>query len=638
MGIRSLLLIIFISLSGFLGAQTTPTHVLIKFVHGASEGTIAESISRVPELATYDKSYRLPNPDVVILPIKYGEFEEIAFYLKLEEAITYIAPAYTNEKGQFVTFTDELFVKVQNEDDLKLLERYVNVSRSELLGETAFLDNVYRVRVNKNSPRNAHEFAELLKRSNQFEYAEANYLFTPIVPAVDPPDDPIFNRQWNMLNTGEPQQYNGEPEADMNVLDAWETTMGSPDIKIAILDSGVDTLHEDLADNMASGLGYDAVGDGRRGFPNNNYDEDGHGTCCAGIAAAVANNGIGIAGVAPQCKIIPIRVFYYTVIGTGGDVQPWSTAEWFADGITWAWKNAGADVASNSWGVPDFLLDFIDPNGEGVALVNDAIEQATTKGRGGLGTPYLFSSGNDGVTDTIPIWPARYEATIAVNAMSMCDEAKTKTSCDHESWWAGNWGNGLDISAPGVKIPATDMTGGDGFKPGEYYNTFNGTSSACPNAAGVMALILSANSRLLAEDARSIISTTCDKVGGYDYDVNKKYGTWSKDLGYGKVNAQAAVAMASTTDSWVDNTFTYYDESTSSNYLHFFMQTEGEAELEVYDIMGNLIKSFSAGNYSQGNKNVLINSNELKTGIYIVRLKMPNEEKKVKFFAFRKGE
>ena len=97
------------------------------------------------------------------------------------------------------------------------------------------------------------------------------------------------------------------------------------------------------------------------------------------------------------------------------------------------------------------------------------------------------ASGNDGGS---PIWPGRLDGVFAVNATSMCDERKHPGSCDGQNW-EGNWGANLDISAPGVQIAATDMMGTAGYAPSHYSTDFGGTSAACPNAAGVMGLILS---------------------------------------------------------------------------------------------------------------------------------------------------
>ena len=158
----------------------------------------------------------------------------------------------------------------------------------------------------------------------------------------------------------------------------------------------------------------------------------------------------------------------------------------------------------------------------------------------------LFSSGNDGVTDTIPLWPARYENTIAVGATSMCDEHKTPASCDGENWWAGNWGEGLDVSAPGVRVATIDMLGTNGFHNTEYYNSFNGTSAACPNAAGVLALVLSHTPTLPQWLARKVLAFGAEKVGGYDYSTWNENGGWSLELGYGRVNAYNSVVYGAT--------------------------------------------------------------------------------------------
>lgn len=129
----------------------------------------------------------------------------------------------------------------------------------------------------------------------------------------------------------------------------------------------------------------------------------------------------------------------------------------------------------------------------------------------------------------------------------MCDTRKTPLSCDGETWWGSNYGTGLDVIAPGVKIYTTDISGTSGYASGDYTSDFNGTSSACPNTAGVMALILSVNPNLNSQQARDILETTSDKVGGYIYQSNisgQPNGTWCSDAGYGRVNACAAVAKA----------------------------------------------------------------------------------------------
>jgi subtilisin family serine protease len=205
---------------------------------------------------------------------------------------------------------------------------------------------------------------------------------------------------------------------------------------------------------------------------------------------------------------------------------------WIGTCIDWSWQTAGADILSNSWG-----------GGGSSALINDPITRSVTQGRGGLGAPVLFAAGNNNGAVS---YPATLSNVIAVAAMSMCDQRKSPTSCDGETFWGSNFGTNLDISAPGVKIYATDISGAAGYSTGNYTATFNGTSSACPNAAGVMALILSVNPGLNNAQARQIIESTCDKVGGHSYtaNANQPNGTWTNELGHGRVNAFAAVQLA----------------------------------------------------------------------------------------------
>jgi subtilisin family serine protease len=351
-----------------------------------------------------------------------------------------------------------------------------------------------------------------LQSDRRVEFAEPNFLrelkfFT---------NDPFFNSQWAIKNQG---YLGGIPGADMKVEQAWNFSTGTG-IKVAIIDDGVDLAHPDLQSNLLAG--FDATGNNSNGAPSGN---DAHGTASAGIVAAVANNNIGISGVAYNAKILPVRIARRSSTN-------WTTDTWAASGINWAWQN-GADVLSNSWG-----------GGSYSSTIASAVTNAVTNGRNGKGSVVLFATGNNNGAVS---FPATLDNVIAVGASSMCDQRKSTTSCDGESWWGGNFGSSLDVMAPGVKTYTTDIHGSAGYNAGDYLADFNGTSSACPNAAAVVALILSVNSNLTGQQARNVLESSCDKVGGYIYQSNipgQPNGTWSNDAGYGRVNAQKAVCLA----------------------------------------------------------------------------------------------
>ena len=150
----------------------------------------------------------------------------------------------------------------------------------------------------------------------------------------------------------------------------------------------------------------------------------------------------------------------------------------------------------------------------------------------------LFATGN---YNTSIDYPAKYPETIAVGASSQCDERKSYTSCDGETWWGSNYGSEIDVVAPGVDIYTTDIGGSAGYSSGDYYSSFNGTSAACPHAAGVAALILSANSYLSNHMVRTILHMTSeDQVGPPGEDTPG----WDEYMGFGRVNANQAVMMA----------------------------------------------------------------------------------------------
>jgi len=175
---------------------------------------------------------------------------------------------------------------------------------------------------------------------------------------------------------------------------------------------------------------------------------------------------------------------------------------------------------------------------------------------------------------------------IAVGAISPCGQRKSLTSCDGETCWGSNYGTNLSVVAPGVFVPTTDVQGTAGYNPTDlnsppcgsnggkilndypdqnYIIWFNGTSAATPHVAGVAALILSVNPSLTGQQVRNVIEGTAQKVGGYNYQTTSGYpnGTWNNEVGYGLVNAYAAVAavlsssISGATDLCTTNPYSY---------------------------------------------------------------------------------
>ena len=278
-------------------------------------------------------------------------------------------PFLIYKDGTLQGIQDEFVVKLKSGDSYSELKFMAQSTGATILRNDPYSPDIYVLQTAKDSDGNALEMANYFHETGLFEWAEPNFLL--LLKKLT--NDTFFDYQWSLENTGSAIQYNGTPDADMDVVEGWTISTGSASIKVAILDEGVDLTHPDLLANMLSG--YDATGLGSGGGPSG---DDAHGTACAGIVAAVAENNLGVAGVAYDSKIIPVRIAY---TGTGGG---WITSNtWIADAINWSWMTAGADVLSNSWG-----------GGSVSSLIDGAILSAITNGRGGLGSPVLFSAGN----------------------------------------------------------------------------------------------------------------------------------------------------------------------------------------------------------------------------------------------------
>lgn len=259
------------------------------------------------------------------------------------------------------------------------------------------------------------------------------------------PSDPRFGGQWYFQNLGMPE--------------AWGMTLGSADTTVVVVDTGCDLDHPDLAAKMDPGR--DVVDDDDD--PSYLGSDSGaeHGTECAGLIAAATDNGEGIAGGCPECRLRCVRFLSDEPVPLSADVDAFQFA-----------LEVGADVVSNSWG-------FVEPTPVPGPL-REAIQEVATQGRGGLGAIVVFAAGNDDRElgdDELEAVPG----VLCVGAINNFDDATPFT----------NRGRAIDLVAPTGTL-TTDISGSAGSDPTDYTSLFGGTSSACPVVAGIAGLLVSA--------------------------------------------------------------------------------------------------------------------------------------------------
>jgi subtilisin family serine protease len=332
------------------------------------------------------------------------------------------------------------------------------------------------------------------------EYVELDHLAW----VQEVPSDPEWDKQWGLEGIGAPA--------------AWDLATGGGDVTIAILDTGVDLTHPDLAiklwvnpGEIANGLdddgngkvddihGWNFASDPDDADPSDDHDDPitghSHGTHVAGIAAAATDNGVGIAGVSWGARLMAVKVLDSTGSGYYSDV---------ADGMVYA-VDEGAKVLNLSLG------------GESASqALQDAVEYVTSHGALVMG-----AAGNCVPTCSV-IYPAAYPASVAIAATDGSDLRA----------WFSSYGPEVDVAAPGVNIYSTVRVA-----KGSYAYK-SGTSMATPHVSGLAALLWSYRSSLTGEQVRNIVETRATDVN------SAQFPCWDRYLGWGRIDAHRTLSTA----------------------------------------------------------------------------------------------
>jgi len=310
------------------------------------------------------------------------------------------------------------------------------------------------------------EMVAAYSRNPNVLYAEPDY----VAYAVGEPDDTCFDKQWGMHNTG---QTSGTPDADIDAPEAWDITKGTAEIKIAILDSGIDQDHEDLCPDTNSCKMLAS-----KNFTDSPTVDDkyGHGTHVAGIAAAITNNGTGVAGVGYNSSLLNVKVL---------NDQGSGYYSWIADGIVWAAVD-GAKVINMSLG-----------GKQKSSTLQNAVNYAWSNG-----VVVVAAAGNDG--NPSPNYPAKYENCIAVAATDD-DDAKAGFS---------NYGDWVDVAAPGLYIYSTFPNHPYAIGKSLNYDYGSGTSMSTPFVSGLAALVWATSYGTSNQAVRDRIELYADPIAG----------------------------------------------------------------------------------------------------------------------------
>lgn len=357
------------------------------------------------------------------------------------------------------------------------------------------------------------------------------------------PDDTAFQTY--------PNDVRSLGQSYINLPAAWDYTLGSSDVKIAVLDSGIDTSHLDLVDKYDTAVTF-VTGDSFAG------DKNGHGTAVAALIAGKANNKAGIAGACPNCRIVSVKVVGDNGRGTSADLS---------EGLRWAAKQPGVRIINLSMGFPNSGL----PNSN----FSDATLQAAVQFAYDQGILLVAAAGDSG--NTAVEYPARYDQVVAVGAIDPTDGSR---------WTSSNYKDGLELTAPGVGV-FSDTFSDTKHEP---KSVGNGTSFAAPLVSGVAGLVWSERPGLSRDEVRNQLNSSAK-------DLNTP--GWDEQTGFGSVDAASALRVAAFAVSGGKDVIGYpnpFRVRTGGTVTIRPPQDVGLLTVKLYSLDGRLLRELSGSN------------------------------------------
>ena len=466
----------------------------------------------------------------------------------------YLTPTYLTYDGQELNYTREILLKFKIGTSTSDKSTLISSNNLTLI-KTALSYEMYK------TTGDALQVSKNIYLSGQVEFCTPNFIAN--VQKLDYfPNDPYFNQQWYLHNTGQGANDGKTTtiDADIDAPEAWSITKGSPSVIVAIIDEGVTSNHPDLPNSRQVRLNgsnfafaYDGTNDVNDPSPTVSTIEGfNHGNACAGIVGATQDNNEGVTGIAPLCKIMPIKIPFGSV-----------PANVFADAIDFANTN-GADIISNSWGYgsgdPNLMPVIVSAMNNALNNNKQVIFAAgNTANHIGGNNGLITFPGSANLPNLITVGASdrnNNQANYSPNGTAL--EICAPSHSAYNSQISGESFNIWTIDIPGpvygynswgelfssVLPPDGELLPSSGVNFTSYTGRMGGTSAATPIIAGVLALMKSVNSCLSVPQMKNILQSTADKIGGFNYNLQAFNPGKSLQLGYGKVNAHRAVQLA----------------------------------------------------------------------------------------------